>query len=171
LNLRRIMVGPGRNEAPRRSPAAWAGVLLLLLGLTACRTARPPAPVDLAEPGWTVQQGQAVWTAARGSEGVAGELLLATRADGSCWVQFSKPPFNLFTAQRVGPGWHIEFQQGHKRYGGPGQPPARFIWFQLAKAAAGQTLDAGWTFTRDSAEHWVLNHAGRGERLEGYFAP
>ena len=157
-------------DGPRRSRSACFGLLLFLLGLPACRTAGPPPSIDLAQPGWTIRQGQAVWTAARGSTGVAGELMLATRMDGSCWVQFSKPPFNLFTAQRSETGWRIEFQQGRKWYGGHGTPPARFIWFQLAAAVAGQTPGPGWTFARGSADDWVIIHAQNGERLEGYFS-
>jgi len=152
---------------------AWSRLLLfvLLLALNGCRTAPPVTPIDLTQPGWNVQQGQAVWTAARDAEAVAGELLVATQPDGACWIQFSKPPFNLFTAHRQTTGWRIEFQQGHKQFSGRGTPPARIIWFQLAAAVLNQPLAADWKFGRGADDSWVLSQSKTGERLEGYLSP
>jgi len=150
--------------------AGAAGLLLLLL--TACRTP-PPPPVDLTQPTWTVRQGQAVWTVpepGREAEGVAGELLVATHEDGSCWIQFSKPPFNLVTARRTPSWWYVEFQQGHSRHRGRGNPPERLVWFQLERALRDETL-VDWQFTRRADQSWTLVNPKTSERLEGYLTP
>ena len=156
----------------RSGIGSFAGLLLLVL-FCGCRSTPPPS-VDLSQPVWTVQQGQAVWTvspAKKGGDGVAGEVLLATQSDGSCWVQFSKPPFNLFTAQRTPQQWHIDFKQGFKRYSGRGAPPSRLIWFQLARAVRGDPVDAPWQFNRHEDNSWQLTNSTTRERLEGYLAP
>jgi hypothetical protein len=144
-----------------------------MICLCGCRTT-PPPPVDLSQPSWTIRQGQAVWTVPgpkRSTEGVAGELLVATQTDGSCWVQFSKPPFNLVTAQYTPPLWNVDLQQGRRRYGGHDTPPARWIWFQLARALRDESLDAPWQFVREQGDAWRLINSATGERLEGYLAP
>lgn len=107
----------------------------------------------------------------RSAEGVAGELLIATQADGSCWVQFSKPPFNLVTAQRTPERWHIDFQQGRQRQSGRSAPPPRLIWFQLARALQGESLVTPWQYMREPDNTWRLSNPTTGERLEGYLAP
>jgi hypothetical protein len=145
-------------------------MLCLLCG---CRTPAPPT-IDLSSPAWNLRQGQAVWVSpdsTREGEGVAGELLLATQSDGSSWVQFAKPPFSLFTAQRTPTQWNISFQQAHQRYGAPGTPPSKLIWFQLPNALAGETLDFPWNFQRNADDTWLLQNPKTGERLEGYLAP
>jgi hypothetical protein len=152
------------------------GVIFTLLSLTmvsGCRTV-PMPPVDLTQPAWTVQQGQAVWVSsglARGEGGVAGELLIATQPNGSCWVQFSKPPFNLVTAQCTPSRWQVEWQQGRRRAEGRGMPPARWVWFQLALALQGKDVEAPWQFARESDGTWRLSNADTDEGLEGYVAP
>jgi hypothetical protein len=147
--------------------------MLGLIVLGGCQTPALP-PVDLTQPTWTILQGQAVWVAPkskRDATGVAGELLLATQPDGSCWVQFAKPPFTLVTAQRTPQQWRIAFQQDRQRYGAPGSPPTRLIWFQLARAINGQPVDNSWKFVRDPDDTWRLTNPATGERLEGYLAP
>jgi len=163
--------------------------------LCGCRTPATPA-IDLSDPAWRIHQGQAVWVSPNPkgqSEGVAGELLLATQSDGSCWVQFAKPPFSLVTAQRTPKHWTITFQQGRQRYGASGSPPAKLIWFQLPRAltviSGGQSssgtgispvraethgresLDSPWKFQRNDDDTWLLENPKTGERLEGYLTP
>src|SRR5690348_14718641 len=83
--------------------------LLLLLSAPGCQTARPLPPVDLKEPGWTLHEGQAVWTRKPGGAGVAGEVLVGTRADGRGFVQFTKAPFPLVIGQVAPQRWSVEF--------------------------------------------------------------
>jgi len=127
--------------------------------------------MDLTEPGWAIRQGQAVWVAARHEVGVAGELLVGTHPDGSCWVQFAKPPFNLYTAQRAGNRWHIESEQGRRRRSGRGVPPSHLIWFQIARCLDGKSPDPGWEFSAGTNREWVLTQVETGQELKGYLLP
>jgi hypothetical protein len=154
--------------------------------------------VDLSAPGWRVQQGQALWKPTKTRPELAGELLLATNANGDFLVQFSKTPFALATAQKVGDRWQIELGAGDYRRSGPGQPPAGFVWFQLPRFMAlsrqkppsaqldpagegglrGEghktTADGGvsdWHFDRVTADSWRLENHRTGETLEGGFFP
>lgn len=163
------------NQTPRLVALHWGGIvaLLFLSMVCGCRTPAPRA-VDLSDPSWIIRQGQAVWVSPNPkgqTEGVAGELLLATKVDGSCWVQFAKPPFNLVTAQRTPERWHVAFQQGRQRYGARGKPPSKLIWFQLPRELAGESLDSPWEFQRNADDSWRLKNPATGERLEGYLAP
>lgn len=145
--------------------------LLLIAFLGGCRTTPPLPPVDLQASGWSVRQGQAVWTAARGEDGVAGELLLASQTDGACFVQFAKPPFTLATARSEAGGWSVELLSARRHFGGHGQAPAQFVWFALANALRKQPADGAWHFAARGPEGWCLTNAVTSETLEGYFAP
>jgi hypothetical protein len=143
--------------------------LLLLTTLGACVTAPPLPKVDLSAPGWTVREGQAIWRPRRQGPEIAGELLVATRADGSAFVQFTKTPFPFAIAQSSPAGWQIEFPPQNRRFAAPGSPPARIVWFQLAEAALGKPVGKGWTW-RDSTNNWQLKNLSSGESLDGYFS-
>jgi len=155
---------------PQR-PGLWVGLLLLACLGFGCRTAAPPVPVDLSAPGWRVQQGQAVWKPGRHRVELTGELLFATRTNGDFFVQFAKPPFPLATASVLGNDWRIEFGSGQYSARGQGDPPARFAWFQLPAALAGNALAAGWQFERLSADSSRLINPRSGEALETAFFP
>jgi hypothetical protein len=135
-----------------------------------CRTTQLPPPVDFQESGWRVQQGQAVWKPTSSRPSLAGELLLATRTNGDCFVQFDKIPFPLAEAQITGAEWHIRFGGGKYAWHGRGEPPGRFAWFQLPRALASQPLAKHWKFERDG-ESWRLENGRTGESLEGSVAP
>jgi hypothetical protein len=147
---------------------------LLALGVVhvaGCRTAPPLPPADLSAPGWHVQQGQAVWKPARSKPELAGELLLATRASGDFFVQFTKTPFTLATARVTGENWQIEFGSGEHAWRGRGQPPGRLAWFRLPRALAGESLGRVWKFERLGTNSWRLGNFHTGESLEGSFFP
>ena len=149
-----------------------APLLFLLAVLAAgCHTAPPLPPADFSAPGWRVQQGQAVWKPTRVRPELAGELLFATNANGNSFVQFSKPPFNLATAQMMNGQWQIEFGNGARRWNGRNEPPSRFAWFQIPRAVAGEVLKANWRFTRMGTDSWRLENPSTGESLEGGFFP
>ena len=151
---------------------AIAIALLIVTVISAgCRTSPPLPAADLSAPGWRVQQGQAVWKPTRSRPELAGELILATRTNGNFFVQFSKPPFNLAVAQVRNGQWQIEFGTGERRWRGPGEPPARFAWFQLPRALAGGSLKNSWHFTRMAPDSWRLENPRTGESLEGGFFP
>lgn len=159
---------------------SWRGgsphlLVMLFLGwtvfLSGCRIASPLPQTDLAAPGWSVRQGQAVWTASKGKEGVAGEILLATGGSNECFVQFTKPPFTLVTAQANGEGWSVELASERRLSRGRGKLPARVAWFALVNGVSGRPVGAGWRFAVDSGTEWHLTNSFTGEVLEGYFVP
>ena len=146
--------------------------LFLLAVLAAgCRTASPLPPADFSAPGWRVQQGQAVWKPSSHRPELAGDLLLATNANGNCFVQFSKMPFPLATAQISGEQWQIEFGADQYSGRGRGTPPDRFAWFQLPRALLDANVGSSWKITRLTSPWWRLENLHTGETLEGGFFP
>ena len=144
---------------------------LLLLVCAGCRSPGPQPPADFSAPGWNVQSGQAVWHPPAHRPELAGDLLLATNADGDCFIQFSKMPFPLVTARISGGRWEIEFgAQEHTRHG-EGAPSARFAWLQLPGALRGANPAGAWRFARPAGESWRLENPRTGEKLEGVFSP
>jgi len=83
--------------------------LLALELCVSCRTAPPLPAADFSAPGWRVMQGQAVWKPARDRAELAGDLLLATNSDGDVYVQLTKTPFPLASAEVAGDRWQIAF--------------------------------------------------------------
>lgn len=170
----KIFLRPCWNGRPKSAfsrctkPLFWSFGFFLLSSFCGCMTGPPMRPMDLSEPGWTVRQGEAVWQPGRKSPELAGELLLATRPDGSAFVQFTKTPFPFAVAQTTSNRWQIEFPPQNKRFAGPGKPPARIVWFQLANAVTGKPLAKGWTWHNSDA-NWQLKNSSSGESLEGYF--
>ena len=155
-------------EQRLRHFAVW---LLCLAALaTGCRTSNPLPPADLSAPGWRLRHGQAVWKPTRSRPELAGELILATRANGDIFVQFAKPPFALATAQLANGHWQIEFGSNEHRWSGQAEPPSHFVWFQLPRALAGETLK-NWLFTLSGQDSWRLENIRTGETLEGGFFP
>ena len=143
---------------------------LALIGLPNCATVPPLPPVNLQEPGWTVQEGQAVWRMKRKDPELAGEILLATHSDGRTFVQFSKSPFPLMIGQSTADTWQVEVPTQNKRYSGHGQPSGRLIWLWLPRVLSGQPPPKGWSWQNLENGGWNLENASTGELLEGYFA-
>lgn len=144
---------------------------LLLVFCAGCRTANPLPSADFSTPGWRVQQGQAVWKPSANRSELAGDLLLATNVNGNFFVQFSKIPFPLATAQVSGDQWQIEFGADKFSWRGRGTPPNRFAWFQLPRALRDANLNGNWKFTRVETNSWRLENPHTGETLEGEFFP
>lgn len=156
--------------------AIWWSLFCLIV-LTGCVSAPPLPKANLSEPGWTVQQGQAVWHRAptRGKSGasagpaeIAGDLVLATRTDGSAFLQFSKA-LPMVIAQTTPTAWQIESPIQNIRYARHGKPPRRIIWFQLIDALTGKPLAKGWHW-QNSDTNWHLENSSSGESLEGYLS-
>lgn len=153
-----------------RMIASFSGLLALLLSVNGCLTLSHPLPaVNLAEPGWTVHQGQAVWILAGGKHDIAGDVLVATGPEGKSLVQFSKTPFPLVIGQTTSNRWQVEFPPQNKRYSGPGSPPKRLIWLYLPGVLSGKAAPRGWTWT-NSESNWRLENHGTQEAVEGFFA-
>jgi hypothetical protein len=157
-----------------RSSGFQPGLLLLFLTAVlaaSCRTAPPLPPADFSAPGWHVQQGQAVWKPSSSRPELAGELLLATNANGNFLVQFSKMPFPLATAQTSGKQWQIEFGTDKFSRRGRGTPPDRFAWFQLPRALRDASAGNRWKLAHPDAASWHLENPRTGETLEVEFFP
>lgn len=145
--------------------------VLLLLPAIACRTPADYGTVDLAQPGWQLQHGQAVWRARAEQTELAGELLFARHGDGRRVLQFSKTPFLLVSARLQPNQWQLEFPPQQRAYRGHGKPPARLGWLQLCHAITGDKLSGDWRFERRPDGQWRLENASSGERIEGYLSP
>lgn len=148
--------------------SSLAGALLLLL--CACQTVPRLAPVNFAEPGWKVQQGQALWKPSRTAPELAGELLVAHHLDGRALLQFTKTPFPFVIAQTTDnpKRWQIEIPPQNKIYSGPGNPPARLSWLQLAAALREKPLAKKWRFEKFPDGRWHLENQSSGESIEGF---
>ena len=136
-----------------------------------CHTAASLPPADFSAPGWSVQQGQAVWKPSASRPELAGDLVLATNVNGNCFIQFSKMPFPLATAQVSGNQWQIAFGADQYSWHGRGSPPDRFGWFQLPRALINPNGDSHWRFTRAETNSFRLENPHTGETLEGEFFP
>src|SRR5262245_61422206 len=91
----------------RRVSLCFPFLVLAISTLTACRTV-PLPPANLAEPGWVLREGQAVWRPNREAPELAGDILLATNISGRTFVQFTKTPFPLVIVQSTTNSWQIE---------------------------------------------------------------
>jgi len=144
-------------------------LFLFLLGSTSCSTlSHPLPPANLSEPGWKVRQGQAIWKLPGSQSEIAGEVIFASSPQGKTFIQFSKSPFTMVVGQCTPKRWQVEFPPQNKRYAGPGNPPKRLTWLQLARVLAGKNPPTGWTWT-ESEGNWRLQNPGNGETIEGFF--
>jgi hypothetical protein len=148
--------------------ACLVAMALLLMLAAGCATPRRLPPADLSAPGWTVQNGQAVWKS--GSSDLAGELIFAKRSDGSTALQFIKTPLPLVTAQTRGDRWTITFVADNRTVSGRGVPPAQLLWLHLTTALKGQTPSAPLAFST-GADGWRLENKGTGESIAGFLNP
>ena len=142
----------------------------LTLFVSGCRLA-PVAPVNLQEGGWKLREGQAVWKRNKDAPEIAGDVMLATRRDGSTFVQFTKTPFPMIIAQTTTNRWQIEIPMQNKRYSGPGSPPKRLIWAYLPGLLAGEPPPKGWSWNILPDNGWRLENFRSGEMLQGYLSP
>jgi hypothetical protein len=146
----------------------FAGILLLSV-FCGCHTA-PLPQVNLSEPGWKLHEGQAVWRRSKSAPELAGELQLATHADGRAWLQFTKTPIAFVVVQTAPTGWQVHFPPQNRTYSGTGLPPSRLAWLQLTRALAGASPASGWTFTRQPDQLWRLENQAGGW-IEGFLHP
>jgi len=143
-----------------------------------CKSLPPLPAVNLSEPGWKIQHGQAVWKPKKDAPEIAGELLVATNSDGRAFVQFTKTPFPFVIAQASSGGWQIEFAAANKKFSGRGNPPQRIIWLQLPHFT--EKLESPhvvsfktrqWARQTFEGNRWLLRNRITGESLEGFLAP
>lgn len=153
-----------------RQVRARFALILLALVVGGCATVSLP-PANLKEPGWTVREGQAIWRRKSGGEGIAGDILVATRPDGQAFVQFSKTPFPLLVAQSTPKAWTFDIPPQNKHYSGHGHPPQRIIFLQLPQVLIGRSPPKHWTWRTLANGGWQLENGASGESLDVYFNP
>jgi hypothetical protein len=157
----------------RRWLFAGFGLALLAI-LPLCSGCRTPKESDLfttSGPGWSVQQGQALWRPRRAFPELGGDVVLASNTDGRSVVQFMKTPMSLVLAQTSRTNWLIEFPPRHMGFKGRGAPPKRFAWLYLNAALSGESLPSGFRFQRKPDGGWRLENSRSGESVEGFLAP
>ncbi len=138
---------------------------LCLLCLAGCSKLISLPEVDLDQPGWTVWEGQALWTPRADRPALAGDLIVARNRDGDVLVSFSKSPFPIFTAQTSGNEWRIDFIDKGRSYSGFGRPPKKFVWFQLPGLLEGGSLKKPWKVDRPAENEWLLANPKTGEKI------
>jgi hypothetical protein len=141
-------------------------VLTLCISLTlfGC-AARDMAPVDLSERGWTVWRGQAVWKPGFDRPPLSGELIVARHRGGDLLVDFSKPPFPVFTARTASGSWRVDFVERGRSHRGRGRPPKRFVWFRLPEILAGAPAPGSWRAEWVADGGWSLVNRETGESI------
>ena len=162
-----------RAPVPKSHSASFFVPLFLycfIFAFTACHTV-PLPPLNLSEPGWKLREGQAVWRSGKKASEIAGELQLATHPDGRVWLQFTKTPIPLVVGQVTATHWQIQFVPQNRMYRGPGRPPARLSWLQLARAISGSSTPPAWSWQTKPDGSWRLENLATGEVIEGYLAP
>ena len=144
---------------------------LLVVCLPGCRSIGTITPINLSEPGWDVRQGQAVWQMPGDRPELAGEVILATNADGRCFIEFAKSPFPLVRAKCGNSRWEIEFPPQKLFFAGGGMPSARLAWLHVCRGLAGEEVRAPWHFERSAHGSWRLDNTRSKETVEGYIQP
>jgi LysM domain-containing protein len=139
-------------------------IFATLAWLTACRTT--PLAVNLDETGWKILQGQAVWKAKEDAPEIAGDLVMATNADGRTFVEFTKDPLPLMVAETSTNSWQIEFVPQNRSLSGRGKPPARLGWLYLAGCMGGLPPPKHWRLQQTHYNRWRMEHPDRGEVLD-----
>ena len=173
------MTGKGTNTVMARWLPSVLGktfrtcsaFLLALVFCASCTTNKTLPTADFSQPGWRVLEGQAVWKPSNNRPEMAGDLLLATNVNGNYFVQLTKSPFPVVTAMDMNDHWQIEFGVDQHSWRGRGNPPERFVWFQLPGALLGEKPSGNWQFDNLGANSWRLVNANSGETLEGGFFP
>jgi hypothetical protein len=122
--------------------------------------------VDLADAEWTVWSGQAVWRPRAERPSLAGELIVARNIRGDVLINFSKPPFSIFTAQTSEGSWKIDFIESERSYSGKGRPPKRFVWFYLPEILGGAPPPENWTAESAAGDEWKITNTKTGETIK-----
>jgi hypothetical protein len=168
----------GRDD--REAAAFSAGTVfrqffsaILLAGslfLSGCQTSTQSL-FNATNPGWHVQQGQALWRPQRGLPEFGGELVVATDDTGRCLIQFDKTPMAILSAQITTNRWLITFPQRNYSFSGRGSGSTRFSWVYLPAALAGKPLPKELHFENKLDGGWRLENSRTGETVEGFLSP
>jgi len=157
-----------RHSAPRWV-SACTFVLFLAIAGAGCQTL-PLPPVNIAEAGWNLRQGQAIWRPTRNKPEIVGEITVARRPESNrAFIEFTKTPFPILTAQLAEESWEINFVPERRSFHGKGEPPPRLIWLWVPVVLAGTPPPKNWSFRQLDPDHWQLENSQTGESLEGFW--
>jgi hypothetical protein len=168
---RSFKFGPPRDGQSRLIPFLLGVYLVVIICLLGCRTVPSLPAVNLSESGWSMRQGQVVWSAKRGAPEIAGELVVATNAEGRAFVQFTKTPVPFLVAQSTTNSWQLHSVPDNRTFSGRGNPPIRAIWLWLPRCLKGTAPPKPFTWTHREDGNWRLQNNATGEFLEGYLSP
>ena len=156
-------------------PSIWLVkvALLLLVAVVgpSCRTFPDMPAVNLAEPGWKMHQGQAVWRSQRDAPEIAGEILFATHAGDRALLQLTKNPLPFVNAQVNGARWEVEFVPQRRKFNGQGTPTPRLLWVHLARALNGTKPPEPLKFAQTEPHGFTLENPRTGESISGFLNP
>jgi hypothetical protein len=153
------------QKVRHRNCGLWVAWALLAL-MPGCRTAPKLAPLDLSGPGWQVQQGQALWRSKADAPEIAGEVVLAMNRDVAAFVQFSKNPLPLLSAQIRVDEWQIEFIPEKRTISGRGHIPSQLIWLHLLRGIQkGTTPPEQFTFAKTTDGATQIENKTTGEKV------
>ena len=138
---------------------------LLVTLLLSCSKHLPLPEVDLSAPGWTVWTGQALWKPGADRAAIAGDIVLASHDNGDVLISFAKPPVPIFTAQTAGKVWRIDHAHVQRSHTGSGQPPTRFVWFQIPAMLQDSIVPKGWRMLATADSVWELDNPDSGEHI------
>ena len=140
------------------------GSLAAILMLS-CSVSEPFPEVDLSSPDWKVWSGQALWKPQSERPAIAGEIILARNKSGDVLISFAKPPVPIFNAQTYHNKWKIDLIYSQQSHSGFGDPPQRFIWFQIPALLQGAPVPEGWQVQAVDNTTWELNNPDTGEHI------
>lgn len=143
---------------------------LFLFCVLGCRTTAPLPPIDLNEPGWSIETGQVLWKMNASSPEIVGELVMASNTDGRFLLQVFKDPLPLLAAQSEAGRWQLTDVPGQRTFSGRGTPPVRAMWLHVYSSIEGTPPPAPLKFQGTRAE-WSLTNPISGEVISGYMNP
>jgi len=151
----------------------WAAILAGALCAGGCRTAEPLERYDISRDGWTLAQGQGLWTGAAGADGLVVEVVFARHTDGRAQLQAFKEVIPLAIVQLGDGRWTVEDPLRKRRAGGVNGSgaAARFGWLQLALTLNGRPLASQWLARREEGGRFFLEDSASGERFELVLEP
>lgn len=153
-----------RPRSIEKAGAILSSWIVCLWGLGCSRVVSLPE-VDLTDPQWTVWEGQALWKPRSDLPALAGDLIVARNGKEDVLISFSKSPIPIFTAQKSGRFWRIDFVEQGKSYSGIGRPPKRFVWFRLPALLEGASAPKHWEVEEVAEDDWSMSNRRTGETI------
>lgn len=150
----------------------WIPFLILVFMLSAgCRTPQIPTPLNLEDPGWNVQRGQAIWHQRDVGSDLVVEVIFAKQDEGPFFLQVNKETLILSVVHGNLQDWEINMPMERRQLKGSGPLPAHHLWGQLASVLAGRGAAGDWTWNEMEGGGMVLDQGASGDRVEVFLEP